>query len=433
MELKANIAIVSCFGRGNWLATELARKGISVALLDVTDSMGNWAPEDWEGPFGYFQNEKVQVSQIERLISDESVETLQNGFCIWLKSGPLELKGPLTQYRLDKLKINPSVIEYIQNYSSLSVTKQNLEKEKVQKLSFDESWLAHLAHQWSSTTYAVNADCLQKNSPSPIFDSFYVRNSSRQSIKKSMDWVRSHSVDVFEKAEIMDLSFGGKKNVTGIEIKSDRSGLLKFDQLVWMLSSEETKFINEKVATAFYPRGVAESEWSWVRYRGKMKACLERDLLPLQILVLGEVDLPWSHENYCIVRRTLSQEDFDLWIRVPTVQRFNKQYLIDRAAKLKQQFDQRIPEVQIVVTDYPQEYHYTYQQLGPCRNPVYSKFSKLVRNQMNNLFYDGPEDWDHLGWNGVHQAHTKISLSIFSWWNQLQAKLAKERQQKEIQ
>ena len=101
MELKDTaVSIVSIFGRGHWLATELARKGIPVSLIDVSDSMGNWPAEDWEGPFGFFKNEKLLASQLERLIEDQEVQENAQGFSIWLESGPLEMKGPLTQHRL---------------------------------------------------------------------------------------------------------------------------------------------------------------------------------------------------------------------------------------------------------------------------------------------------------------------------------------------
>lgn len=431
MELKTSVAIVSTFGRGNWLAVELARKGIPTALIDVTESSGNWAPEDWEGPFGYFRTDKLSPSQSERLVSDEATQELPQGFTFWLQSGPLELKGPVTQHRMNSVGISPNVSDYIAGYDNLSNQSRLLEKEKIQNLPFENSWLAHFASLWSSSTYALNPQGVQTNKPSPMMNSFFVREATRQGLDKSLQWVQKNNVQVFEKVKILDISFGDRKAVTGIEIKSEHSGLLRADYFIWMLTSEETRFLNEKLVGYFYPKAAVESEWSWVRYRAKLKACPERDHLPLQLAMIQNLDLHWCHENFCILKRNTTAEDFDAWIKIPTVQRFNRQYLREKADKLVDFFNKRIPAAQMQVSDYPQEFHYSYQQLGPSRNPIYKKTSKLLRTQFENLIYDGPEDWDHLGWNGSFEAHQAIAQTTMQWWAQLQIKLAKKKQREE--
>ena len=68
MILQSDVTIVSAYGRGNWLAAELSNLNHRVSLVDVSKGLGRWAPEDWEGPFGFFQSEHLLPSQVESLI-----------------------------------------------------------------------------------------------------------------------------------------------------------------------------------------------------------------------------------------------------------------------------------------------------------------------------------------------------------------------------
>jgi hypothetical protein len=384
--------------------------------------MGNWPAEDWEGPFGYFKNEKLQASQLERLIEDQVVQENPQGFSIWLESGPLEMKGPLTQHRLSSLGLSTESIQYLQDLSSTFPKSEN----------FDQTWLSHLAHQWSSTTFGTNKEF--QNKPTPLFSSFYMREASRKGLERSLEWCEKNGVAVFKNVELIDLSFLNEKNFSGIEIKAEGSGLLKVDQLVWTLSSEESYFLNEKVARYLYPKGKHLPPWTWVRYRVKIKECIERESLPNHLLLIDKLDLPWTHENFCILKRSSSGEDFDAWIRIPNEQRFNKQYLKDREEKLKALLIQRMPEGQASIFDYPQEFNYNYQQLGPSRFPVFSQSQKekmqsstLSRKKFANGHFDSPEDWEHFTWESQLQNQTLLADKITLWWQALQIKLAEKR------
>lgn len=54
--IPTEIAIVSIFGRGHWLAVELAKVGIPVALVDVTPDQGPWSEVDPIGTFWIIQS-----------------------------------------------------------------------------------------------------------------------------------------------------------------------------------------------------------------------------------------------------------------------------------------------------------------------------------------------------------------------------------------
>ena len=72
------IAIVSIFGRGHWLAVELAKVGIPVALVDVTPDQGPWSEVDQLGPFGSFKAE---------ILLEQNVKLQSQGVCLWLNDG----------------------------------------------------------------------------------------------------------------------------------------------------------------------------------------------------------------------------------------------------------------------------------------------------------------------------------------------------------
>ena len=86
-----DVIIVSIFGRGDWLASEMSRAGFQVQLVDVSPSMGRWAPEDWEGPFGFFHSADLNETQVAQLFEGESVVKIPSGFCLWTDEGPLNL------------------------------------------------------------------------------------------------------------------------------------------------------------------------------------------------------------------------------------------------------------------------------------------------------------------------------------------------------
>ncbi|UYL08078.1 hypothetical protein B9G69_013590 [Bdellovibrio sp. SKB1291214] len=427
MELRSPIVIVSAFGRGHWLAAALSREGIKTTVLDVSSKLGVWPSEDLEGPFGFFRNEKISESQMERLYSDDSFEELHNGFTLWLPEGPLECKGPLTKFKIDNSGLAPQVKEAL--LPSASDKLQKTVGRNVTSFDFDQSWLLHFAHQWAGTTFKPNALAATEGASLPIFSSFLVRQATRDGLEKSFAWLRSKGVEVIKPQKIVDASFGAGKTVTGLEIAGENQGLLKLEQLVWMLSSEETYFLNERLGKYLFNEGPLESEWCWVRYRVSLQACTERDALPLHTVLLDDVSSPWTHENMMVIQRTSSAEQFDVWMRMPTVQRFNKEYLTSRSKRMKDILLRRMSLAQPEVLSFPQEYYYTYAQLGAPRFPVFSAKHNSRRGRVayGNLHLDGPEVWPHFAWTAMFAKNEISQMHIQNWWRE---KLLKEQKEK---
>lgn len=421
--LGSPVILVSAFGRGHWLAAALAQEGIKTILIDVSNKLGVWPAEDIEGPFGLFRTEKISEGQVERLYCEDSFEEAVDGFSLWLKSGPFELKGPLTKYRLEKSTLSPQVQD------QLLQNPAHKNKSIYKNTSFKESWLLHLAHQWASSTYVPNAHALLEGRASPLVSPFMVRHATRGGYEKSFQWLKSKGVEVIRPQDVLDISFQGRNKISGIELSGSEQGLFKLDKMIWLLSSEETYYLNEKVGEYFFPQGALEPEWSWIRYRVGLNDCTERKALPLHMVVLEDVDSPWTHENMMIIQRTALADQFDVWMRIPTVQRFNKEYLADRSQAMIGLLLQRMPLSQPQVLSFPQEYYYTYAQLGPSRYPVFAAEVSSRRGQSEyvNLYLDGPELWTQYSWDIYFEAHQNIKLDVLVWW---QEKVLREQKEK---
>ena len=406
-ELSTEVAVVSVFGRGHWIATELAKTGLKVTLLDISESMGLWAPEDWEGPFGVFTLDGWQDSQVERMHEDDQPESVAQGMTFLMSDGPYELKGPLTKYRQDLKLEDPSSLN---------------------------QWLEPLSYFYGSNRYALNREYSKHGVKAPIFHSFHVRHSTRLGHTQSLRWCKDHKVEVVEKIQILDIHLKDRKTAGGFEVKLDRPGILKTEQIVWCLSSEETAFLGQKISQAMFNETQQQSEWCWMRFRFRFQESSVRHQLPLHFVVFADLMLPWSHENTLLVQRTGSDEKFDVWMMIPTHQRFHRQYLEEMAKRAQRVLAGRIPEIDPQVLDYPQEFHYTYEQMGPPRYPVYGKQFKAHDSGLANVFVDSPEQWKSYLWSSRFQQNEKSVEYLKSWWQKkedLRIKLEKKLEEQE--
>lgn len=426
MDLNTSVLIVSAYGRGSWLATELQRENIPAVLIDVTSKLGVWPPEDIEGPFGFFRPDEMLDSQGERVFSEDAFESVDQGFTLWLQDGPLELKSSLTQYRLEKNRQNKEVCDSLMSgkfgYKNLAGI------QKWASENFKESWIMHLAHQWGATTYVPSALASLSGRALKLMNPFSVRKATRAGQQKCNQWLEQKGIEVHQKTEILDLSFKNKNTISGVEVYGERSGLMHIEQVVWMLSSEESYFVAPKIAKHLFPEGALEPEWCWVRYRMKMSACQERDALPLHVLLIDQITSPWTHQNMLVIQRTALEDQFDMWIRIPNVQRFNKEYLRIRGEKLMDILRARLPLSLPEIQSYPQEFYYTYSQIGPSSFPVYREGFEGRRQKVvyNNVFLDGAEVWKNFSWDDQFENQMSIRDALMKWWKLLQQRKEKE-------
>lgn len=401
MATDKSVVIVSAFGRGQWLASQLAQEGFQVHLVDVMSQLGRWAPEDWEGPFGFFRSDELLPNQVARLVEDDPQESVDRGFTIWLRDGPIELKGPLYNYSLQMQGVSELTQAYLLEYESLSDESRIQRRRKLQKQVFSENWLAHLAHQLSCNIFIQNAEALSESSPMPLFSQLFIRRTSRFGYEKSLSWCEQKGVHVDQDASVIDMAIKDKR-VEGLEVSGPRSRWIKTRHLIWMLTSEETQRFKPPVKERVFPKGAIESEWCWIRFRLNLGTGSSVQVLPLKFLMIENLYLPWTHANLCIVQRTVTAGDFDIWIRFPTAQRFHRPYLDEMLAEISLIFKKRLVGVDIRVVEMPYEYDYNYQEIGAPRFPIYSKttLGRLNGSSIQNIYYDGPERWKRLDWGG---------------------------------
>lgn len=409
------VVVVSAFGRGHWMAVELKRAGLQVHLLDMSEGLCSWVPEDAEGPFGYFQPERFGSSMLERLNEDDHLQQVENGFTLLLSSGPVELRGPVANHRLKKIKFS-------EDWWKSTAPPAD---------SFESSWLWHLSAGVAQNQFKENNEGYKNKFSLPLTVPFFVKKPTRQGHHQSLQWVERSGVSVYRRVQIFDIALNAKKNIRGVEILkegSKSSEILDGEQFIWCLSSEETDLLGVRVRQSLFPNGALEPEWIWQRYRLKIGESVERNIWPEHFLMLQDVGLPWAHENLLIVHRTTSDELFDVWTLLPNAQRFNRDYLTHRSEKMIQLFKQRWVHMKVDVNEYPEGYELTYNKVGPARQPVFNsnQWKSWKFSNYKNFHLDSFESRPGLGSEGAWTCESNIISELKKWWTADQAIQEKE-------
>lgn len=417
MDVRDSIVMVSIFGRGHYLATELVKAGIPVTLLDVSQNMGQWYPEDIEGPFGFFN---LTPAQLERLQIDEVTEKADYGFTLWLGDGPFDLKSTSTDHRLRALGLNEAVVKYL----SKDHTSSKQEIAELGKLPFEERWLASLSPYFTSSIEVSSVEAYREGLRRDIFQDFYYRKVSPYGLTKSLQWCEKCGVRVLKNVEIKDLVFEESQNLVSLEVRTDRPGILQAEQLVFCLTAEESSMISLKVRKTLFGDTPADAMWAWLRYRikigGDPVALRAASQLPNHCLVIDDIFLPWTHNNCIVVNKAADRSDghFDTWVKLPNVQRFNSQYLLEMGSSIAKLLESKIPGSRVQIDELPLESKSTFQQLGPPRHPIFSRALLEQRKFRPHklVHFDSPEYWQGLSWEGQFQHQDIIFNKIKIWW-----------------
>ncbi len=426
IKARADVVIISAFGRGNWMAAELAGKGISVQLADVTEQLGRWAPEDWEGPFGFFREDDLLASQLSRLSEEDYQDEINEGFTVWTKEGPLDMRGHLAPYWLES---NPGMAlakKYVQTFHTADEdVVEDLEEDLLNE-GFSRNWLAQLAHQLASPVYMPNALSLHEGEPLPLFSPFAIRRVTRKGAAKSLDWVRAQGAEVVSSAKVIDIATEGR-NCVGVQIAGEVSRVLSGDNYIWCLSSGETQFIAPKAGTLLFPKGPLTAEWCWMRWRLQGHLGLYSGSVPAHFVMIEDLSLPWTHANMLVVQRTEMDSKFDVWARIPSHHRFQRGYCEEFSRTIAEFLDRRIPNFKAQVQEQPQDYHYDVAELGPALYPVFDSATRAAwsAKAYKNLEYDGIETVKNLDWTGRFARQLEIVAKMVKWKQIQIAKLEK--------
>lgn len=417
MDKKFDAVIVSIFGRADWLAAELSQRGMNICLIDISKQMGAWAPEDWEGPFGLFRNSDVWESQIHRYHQDHYIVQAEKGFCLWPANGPVEFKGPNYKFQKDKSVVSVNCDSYLQDYSTLNELQKQKLLESIQNSSFEKDYIAYLSHQICANLYAENIAALSIGQPAAVYSNYYMRRSSRQSLKLSLASLQSNAVNVIEEPQVLDLSFSEKK-FSGIEISvQERSQFIQAENLVWCLSSYESSLLNKNILEKLFQSKVIQPSWSWVRYQMHFEKTHLLQALPIQFVNIDDIRIPWVLENLMYFNQREVPGQYDCWLRIPNQQRFQKEYLLDIKQKIIQVMSKKIPHNMISEVLMPPEHQYGFTELGACRFPVYAGNELSLQNKLKlkTLIFAGPDTWPALDPRGQFLHFQKVFANIFDW------------------
>jgi hypothetical protein len=314
---------------------------------------------------------------------------------------------------MEKLGLSRQCVEYIAHYDSLKADKRRELLSYLKREGFDSHWLALLAHQLGSAIYSENAASLNHGRPLSLFSPWSLRRATRRGYEDSLKSYQRSGVRVLPHAQVLDVDLV-ENVVQGLEVRSDWSGIVRGKNLVWLLSSEESLRIHDKVSQRMFPRGAVTAEWCWLRYRVELSATAATEVLPKAFVHIGDRHLPWAHSNLIIVQKTERENAFDTWVRLPVHQRFQRQYLEGIGADIIQQLSLRLPATSVRMLDMPQEYRYDYTEVGPPRFPVFESAARrsAATFQASNVYFDGPEYWGNLDWLGQLHSQKRIEKVI---------------------
>lgn len=413
MSAQSDVVIVSCFGRGHWLAAELCSSGLSVTLVDVSESLGRWAPEDWEGPFGVFNSVSLGVSERTRLDAETPMLMNDRGLCIWSKAGPVEMRGPLAAHQLQASGLTDAQISFLEK-NKLSDKEAASIKQNLSNSQFSKSWLFYLCHNFASNQFTENTQSILNSYLPPVMGEHYLRRPSRRAYEENLRWLKDMGVQVLKQAEVTDVN-SNSRFMQNIEVKSDWTGVLSADQFVWCLTGQETQRISKDIFNELFDYELVP-QWSWQRFRVQL-TLNEETLIPEHFIFIDQVGLTWTHENYMIFQQTESKNVYDVWMRIPYSERFHRSYLEDKIQLGLNALMKRNQGIVAKVTDMPQEFLYDETDLGPARLPIYAR-EDFVQNKVKtwiNFMYDSPERWQALDWTAQF-TYQKSLFEVLNKW-----------------
>jgi hypothetical protein len=420
-----DVVIVSAFGRGDWLAGELASMGWKVTMADVTshlvlngfasggsidESLETEAMIDAEGPFGLFFDRELPASYKERFLEESDTFPVESGFSLWLSDGPIEFASHLGPLQLARAGVNQKTLGYLRGEHESDSREAKRCYRQVLHEPFRSAWPAGLAHQLASSTFSENHLALEKGNALPLFAPYSIRRPTLKGREWTHNALRARGVFVRYPARPLDVRVTGKI-VDAIEIQDEFGGVEQAKSYVWTLTSAETRQLcfrdpgSEQggLFSKLFPGGVTSPTWYWQRLRVDLQSENVDDALPIAFVVMDDVFLPWTHANVVVMRKRRESRAFDAWIKVPIRVRKERilfdQYMAKMAREIEERLQARMPLLNPRLSLPPTVVPGQAELLAPAM-AVFSQnpFPALESLQVDNFFFCGPERWEKLDW-----------------------------------
>ncbi len=375
-----DVVFVSSHGRHHWLARELAKNEWQVGHLDVSKLLGSWGEQDLKNPFGLSINSDLNQDQLAEWHLMSHSKKISNGVSLLLEKGPFEGSGPLKNFFKGKLGFNELLQKKLESFSqSPSVSEEVGQKSKLKNLSFEDQWLAHLGQQLASSIYSDNSRAQELSGGVPIFEDIYKDHSTRETrdserffsqVRHAKNFVPTRILTVEVASDsFFEISFefqgAGAAKSEGVT-----SQKIKARVLIWALTSAQTDHLSKIANQLLFSGKSAEAKWNWQKFsmRGPSEVI---EIWPIQFYMVEHLRLPWTHENLVLVSKN-ANGDFDAWMRLPSIFRFNADYHFRLSEAFKKKLATRFTSDAFEVLALPLESSLSKEQLGPSPWPIFT-------------------------------------------------------------
>ena len=263
-----DVVILSVDGRGISLANQLAQTK-KVAFIKA---LNNYLSEDMEGPFGFFL-ESVRPSNWVESSSGFSVKTLEKSFHF-------------------KESFLSSVYQERVEYQNLLSKNSG---------DFKQTWLRALLKQLITGVDTSLNDRKIREDVSFVFKDFGLLKNIPQKLKTGISVFNGEGFGFDEKLDCFS---------------HPEIGEIKSKNIVCLLNPEEMRRFKEHLYHIFFSKSYVQPYWSWQRATFKFDD--EGYSVPLYLVLADPEHIPWDHERFICLRRSLVFESrMELWVKVP--------------------------------------------------------------------------------------------------------------------
>jgi len=307
----------------------------------------------------------------------------------WLKSGPLELGGPLQTHFVES---NEAV--------------KNL-RSGVSAAEFSADWLRRFLMHWTSPYHfesweSGRSEAFPYSEPLGLWPTEEQLQPSFSRFSKVGPYVRA--------SKITDVQIE-RSRLTEFEIVAGQTRAIRAPQWIWCLSSLETKRLNAVVAGSLFNREVRKPEWYWMSIVGRAERGPWTMGFPEFSIVIKDEALPWTYSNL-ILLRWLNEETTQAWIKVPAAS------IGDPAVRA-----QWIQQVAASLTERLPQAKWTFQEEGwslcPHAQVLESKVREWRQPGWRNWDWIAPETVARLDWSSRLQKESESLQRLIHWRNEM--------------
>jgi hypothetical protein len=385
--------VVSAFGRGELLASELKTRGLRVVLIDVSEALGVRQPADLEGPFPIVRPNPLLPAHLEWLMS-HSFEEIPNGVCLWQPSGPVEFRGQLADFYAKRADVSL--------FRDFFLPPKSSSIGKWFERGFADRWILEFSHCFCSNEFATSTECHLKGEPFPFLQPVQMPIFRTDRLERVQEELLATGLELIRTAALGEVS-SERGRVTGLQV-GDR--VLSSDSFVWCLSSEETHSISRTLAKKMFPNGVVPARWVWRRFQVHSPKSPLDTVVPPYAVLIDDIFFPWSYENMIVLKRRKPGLG-DIWVRLPSENSRKPDQLQNFTKKVEEKLRQRF-DMQYEVEPFWDE--------GPPLYPVFEseQLRAFSKPPFSNVIFEGPEVLARQDWAGRFQIQSGTMLNILS-------------------